>query len=450
MPGCVDCGRPTGNFCEGLGGDLCSAYEELLQPEERKGQLTPLCTVCDRAKGSCKFCRQSGSVCTPTPKARPSVHASPSLTPGDGCTSCEECQGQLNMEFLELTDQEQNANFNYQAQEGGPRHAEDIAEAPIINIMKNMEVQLTCGRCRPDATPRFVNWASFNENQIGLMQTILGQWAMANALIIKWSSHILNLEPYLLAARFLKALTSIFEMPEDRCEAHWFSKVITCCVICQLGQQHAREVGGGEDDLFYKALEEYRTRMEEACGVKVQLVAHLDQDKDTTRATCVHQTSRVKVLHNDKTVPFGGAMQFKHYTCTPTTMTASRIISGAPWDLVHMELRRRAEAFEGHVPGDCLGHEIRILDPKAASAYWVWAVLDLGLSPLHGQQGPCCGCGSPTLTKCKCLLAYFCVDCANHDYFTVPLVTDSVKIRTGPRRSCRRCINEAQKALGLR
>ena len=143
-------------------------------------------------------------------------------------------------------------------------------------------------------------------------------------------------------------------------------------------------------------------------------------------------------------------MQFRHYTCTPTTVSASRIISGAPWDLVHMELRRRAEAFEGHVPVDCLGHEIRILDPKAASAYWVWAVLDLGLSPLHGQQGPCCGCGSPTLTKCKCFLAYFCVDCANHDYFTVPLLTDSIKIRTGPRRSCRRCINEAQKALGLR
>ena len=454
MPRCVDCGLSTGNFCEGPGGDLCLAAGELLQLTGRQGRPTPLCTACERAKGCCKYCRflriANAGLCTPTPGAGSVASNPPGCPTTSGDAPCSECQGRLDTEFFELTDSAGNPNFNYQALEGGPRHADDCEGTPIIYILQDMKVQLTCARCKPDVQPRLVNWASFNENQIGLMQAILSRWALANASLLQKRALILNLEPYLLATHFFKAITSIYEMAEDRCDAHWFSKILTCCAVCHLGQQHSREVGGGEDDLFYKALEEYKAQMEEVCGVKLQLVERFDQDSDTIRATCVHQSSRVRVLRNDKMVPFEDGIHFKHYTCTPTTMTDSRIISGAPWELVQMELRRRAETFKGNVPEDCLEHEVRVLDPRAASAYWTWAVLDGGLTPLRGQQGPCCGCGCPTLSKCKCLMAYFCVDCANLDYFTVPLLTESIKVRTSPLRGCRRCINEAQKALGLR
>ena len=57
--GCVDCGLFTGRFC-----DYCYAKERVPTERWAKGQLTPLCSKCDNAHGSCHFCRNL-KWCTP-------------------------------------------------------------------------------------------------------------------------------------------------------------------------------------------------------------------------------------------------------------------------------------------------------------------------------------------------------------------------------------------------
>ena len=56
---CVDCGVMTGCYC-----DFCLAACRMPPEVWCDGQMTPLCTRCDRAHGECHFCRGL-SWCTP-------------------------------------------------------------------------------------------------------------------------------------------------------------------------------------------------------------------------------------------------------------------------------------------------------------------------------------------------------------------------------------------------
>ena len=49
---CVDCGLITGSFC-----DECVASDRLPNEVWAEGQMTPLCTRCDRQHDECHFCR---------------------------------------------------------------------------------------------------------------------------------------------------------------------------------------------------------------------------------------------------------------------------------------------------------------------------------------------------------------------------------------------------------
>ena len=56
---CVDCGRTTGNFCEGWSGsDNC--FAKIRVPEIHWPDMwrTPLCTFCEDKKACCKYCRR--------------------------------------------------------------------------------------------------------------------------------------------------------------------------------------------------------------------------------------------------------------------------------------------------------------------------------------------------------------------------------------------------------
>ena len=58
---CVDCGLKTGCYC-----DYCRACDRCPKEEWADGQMTPLCTNCDKKHGACHFCRRL-SWCTPPP-----------------------------------------------------------------------------------------------------------------------------------------------------------------------------------------------------------------------------------------------------------------------------------------------------------------------------------------------------------------------------------------------
>ena len=49
---CVDCGQFTGMFC-----DICRAADRIPDETWAPGQMTPLCSTCDRQHGRCNFCR---------------------------------------------------------------------------------------------------------------------------------------------------------------------------------------------------------------------------------------------------------------------------------------------------------------------------------------------------------------------------------------------------------
>ena len=53
---CVDCGRRTGNFCEGVLHD-CLAEDRIPSEHWAEGQMTPQCTECERKHVVCHFCR---------------------------------------------------------------------------------------------------------------------------------------------------------------------------------------------------------------------------------------------------------------------------------------------------------------------------------------------------------------------------------------------------------
>ena len=53
---CIDCGRYTGSFCDGVGRD-CMAAERIPSETWVSGQATPLCSLCDVQKGACHMCR---------------------------------------------------------------------------------------------------------------------------------------------------------------------------------------------------------------------------------------------------------------------------------------------------------------------------------------------------------------------------------------------------------
>ena len=58
---CVDRGLMTGHFCDG-----CQAASRCPREQWADGQMTPLCSYCDNARGECHFC--SGlSWCVPPP-----------------------------------------------------------------------------------------------------------------------------------------------------------------------------------------------------------------------------------------------------------------------------------------------------------------------------------------------------------------------------------------------
>ena len=60
---CIDCGRITGNFCDGVHGD-CYAEDTNTVDKFQPGQRTPLCTDCERQYTLCRVCRGSNG-CTP-------------------------------------------------------------------------------------------------------------------------------------------------------------------------------------------------------------------------------------------------------------------------------------------------------------------------------------------------------------------------------------------------
>ena len=55
---CVDCGKRTGNFCDG------DCDPKILLPKEAwaPGQATPLCSQCEAEKQFCHYCREEPSV----------------------------------------------------------------------------------------------------------------------------------------------------------------------------------------------------------------------------------------------------------------------------------------------------------------------------------------------------------------------------------------------------
>ena len=59
---CVDCGLVTGSYC-----DHCLAVDRCPAEEWAKGQMTPLCTLCDDKSKACHFCRGM-AWCTPPPR----------------------------------------------------------------------------------------------------------------------------------------------------------------------------------------------------------------------------------------------------------------------------------------------------------------------------------------------------------------------------------------------
>jgi hypothetical protein len=65
---CVDCGLITGSFC-----DYCRAADRLPHERWAAGQMTPLCSHCDRRHGCCHFCRKQHWV-TPPPSTGHRLH----------------------------------------------------------------------------------------------------------------------------------------------------------------------------------------------------------------------------------------------------------------------------------------------------------------------------------------------------------------------------------------
>ena len=62
---CVECGITTSCWCDGgtIGGNSCVA-REFINDETGNIQNSPICTVCDRRYGTCRYCR-GVSACTP-------------------------------------------------------------------------------------------------------------------------------------------------------------------------------------------------------------------------------------------------------------------------------------------------------------------------------------------------------------------------------------------------
>ena len=65
---CVDCGKRTGRFCDGIRGD-CFAASRVPSEMWNPGQRTPLCSLCDNLYDACHFCRNIPS-CTPFPDGK--------------------------------------------------------------------------------------------------------------------------------------------------------------------------------------------------------------------------------------------------------------------------------------------------------------------------------------------------------------------------------------------
>ena len=62
---CVDCGLYTGCYC-----DYCQAADRMPTAAWAAGQMTPLCSHCDRKHDMCHYCRQT-QWCVPPPKGNP-------------------------------------------------------------------------------------------------------------------------------------------------------------------------------------------------------------------------------------------------------------------------------------------------------------------------------------------------------------------------------------------
>ena len=72
---CVDCGKFTGRYCDGLAFD-CFAKDHV--PSERwcEGQRTPLCSTCEWTSEVCHYCR-GVHYCQPFPKGSPPEDPNP-------------------------------------------------------------------------------------------------------------------------------------------------------------------------------------------------------------------------------------------------------------------------------------------------------------------------------------------------------------------------------------
>ena len=55
---CVDCGRWTGDYCEGVEEDDCFADLHMPGDAWAPDQRTPLCSVCEEESDACHYCRE--------------------------------------------------------------------------------------------------------------------------------------------------------------------------------------------------------------------------------------------------------------------------------------------------------------------------------------------------------------------------------------------------------
>ena len=81
---CVECSKPTGNWCDGWNlhtGGPCLAAERMEGDRWEPGQCTPICTKCDQCLQFCRFCRaervtaKAGAKAKPAPPRAPAADA---------------------------------------------------------------------------------------------------------------------------------------------------------------------------------------------------------------------------------------------------------------------------------------------------------------------------------------------------------------------------------------
>ncbi len=134
-----------------------------------------------------------------------------------------------------------------------------------------------------------------------------------------------------------------------------------------------------------------------------------------------------------------------HYSCTPLSVSSTHVVVGAPIREIMDQLRKRAARYDGDL-STFQDHPYRVANPYAAAAFFIWMVNETPIAlDMVGQS--CCGCGCPTRRRCICRRAWLCEECANFHVFQCLVIGGPVMFPDGV---CRKCINDQQRASGLR